>query len=135
MGHAIYNLRTCMSLFSTPANESMLEEPRAELTAMFALRMLFEQKVLDRAHLDMALAHFALDALRYFDKYASDLVAEGEKVAIGPALVLIMQHGSFIEATSYHVIQQFGCRILIIAICREFWNTGKIKYRLRCWRW
>jgi hypothetical protein len=51
---------------------SLLEEPRAELTSMFTLRLLFEQKMLERSQLDAALAHFALDALRYFDKYDSE---------------------------------------------------------------
>ena len=50
----------------------MLEEPRAELTAMFALQLLYDEGVLDRAHLDRALAHFAMDGLRYYDKYASE---------------------------------------------------------------
>ena len=39
---------------------------------MFTLKLLHEQGVLDKPHLDMALAHFALDALRYFDKYDSE---------------------------------------------------------------
>jgi hypothetical protein len=64
VGHAIYNLKEVESAFSNPAYISMLEEPRAELTAMFTLRLLFEQKVLERPQLDAALAHFALDALR-----------------------------------------------------------------------
>lgn len=50
----------------------MLEEPRAELTAMFSIRLLHAQGVLTRAKTDMALAHFALDGLRYFDKYDSE---------------------------------------------------------------
>ena len=42
VGHAIYNLRTCTQLFSAPAHESLLEEPRAELTAMFTLKLLHQ---------------------------------------------------------------------------------------------
>lgn len=72
VGHAIYNLAGVAEVFSSPAYESLLEEPRAELTAMFALRLLHDQGVLDRPKTDMALAHFALDALRYFDKYESE---------------------------------------------------------------
>lgn len=72
VGHAIYNLGCVAHLFTQPAHESLLEEPRAELTAMFTLRLLHEQGVLDRPHLDRALAHFALDALRYFAKYESE---------------------------------------------------------------
>jgi hypothetical protein len=72
VGHAIYNLEAVSDSFSVPGNKTLLEEPRAELTAMFTLKLLFEQAVLDRQHLDEALAHFALDALRYFDKYESE---------------------------------------------------------------
>ena len=61
-----------MHALSLSRHESLLEEPRAELTAMFTLKLLHEQGVLDKPHLDMALAHFALDALRYFDKYDSE---------------------------------------------------------------
>ena len=55
-----------------PGCKNLLEEPRAELTAMFTLKLLFDQGVLDRPKLDESLAHFALDALRYFDKYDSE---------------------------------------------------------------
>lgn len=71
VGHAIYNLRGVVECFSKPAHEIMLEEPRAELTAMFTLKLLHEQGVLDRHKLDESLAHFVLDGLRYFDKYHS----------------------------------------------------------------
>lgn len=72
VGHAIYNLESVNDIFTVPGYKTLLEEPRAELTAMFTLKLLFEQAVLDRAKLDEALAHFALDALRYFDKYDSE---------------------------------------------------------------
>jgi len=72
VGHAIYNLESVSSCFSNPANKSLLEEPRAELTAMFTLRLLHEQSVLNREQLDESLVHFALDGLRYFDKYGSE---------------------------------------------------------------
>jgi len=72
IGHAIYNLNGVVDCFSQPANESLLEEPRAELTAMFTLKLLHEQGVLDRDKLDESLAHFILDGLRYFDKYNSE---------------------------------------------------------------
>jgi len=71
VGHAIYNLRGVVECFTKPAHETMLEEPRAELTAMFTLKLLHEQGVLNREKLDEALAHFVLDGLRYFDKYDS----------------------------------------------------------------
>eukprot|EP00928_Gymnodinium_smaydae_P078373 TRINITY_DN6224_c0_g2_i2.p1 TRINITY_DN6224_c0_g2~~TRINITY_DN6224_c0_g2_i2.p1 ORF type:complete len:586 (-),score=139.03 TRINITY_DN6224_c0_g2_i2:191-1948(-) len=72
VGHAIYNLEGVKDCFTNPANNTMLEEPRAELTAMFTLRLLFQQGVLTREKLDESLAHFALDGLRYFDKYDSE---------------------------------------------------------------
>jgi hypothetical protein len=72
VGHAIYNLAGVSKVFTVPANESLLEEPRAELTAMFTLRLLHQQGVLDESALVRALVHFALDALRYFDKYDSE---------------------------------------------------------------
>jgi len=72
VGHAIYNLRTLAGTMSHPSYESLLEEPRAELTAIFTLQLLYKQGVLTRGALDTALAHFALDGLRYFDKYASE---------------------------------------------------------------
>jgi hypothetical protein len=46
VGHAIYNLASVASCFSRPANVSLLEEPRAELTAMFTLRLLHQQGML-----------------------------------------------------------------------------------------
>jgi hypothetical protein len=72
VGHAIYNLEAVQGLFSNPSDKIKLEEPRAELTAMFTLRLLFEQSVLSRQKLDHALVHFVLDGLRYFDKYESE---------------------------------------------------------------
>jgi hypothetical protein len=72
VGHAIYNLGAVSKVFTSPANESLLEEPRAELTAMFTLTLLLQQGVLDEIAVSRALVHFALDALRYFDKYDSE---------------------------------------------------------------
>ena len=39
VGHAIYNLESVSDCFSSPGNKSLLEEPRAELTAMFTLKL------------------------------------------------------------------------------------------------
>ena len=47
----------------------MLEEPRAELTAMFTLRLLYKEKVLNMTELQKHLVHFCLDAVRYFAKF------------------------------------------------------------------
>ena len=72
VGHAIYNLRNVANIFSNSANESLLEEPRAELTAMFTLRLLHTSGRINREELDRYLAHFVLDGLRYFAKYKSE---------------------------------------------------------------
>jgi len=75
VGHAIYNLLTVEEALKEEGGAeiiTLLEEPRAELTAMFTLRLLHEKNVLDLPHLKEALAHFALDALRYFAKYNSE---------------------------------------------------------------
>lgn len=54
-----------------PSYLTLLEEPRAELTAMFTLKLLYEKGMLTLPHLIECLVHFALDALRYFAKYSS----------------------------------------------------------------
>merc|ERR1712060_587852 len=69
VGHAIYNLRNVEKYLAFPSIQ--LEEPRAELTAMFALKLLYEKHGLPLPMLQKALAHFCLDGLRYFDKYES----------------------------------------------------------------
>ena len=72
VGHAIYNLRNVEKSLAFPSIS--LEEPRAELTAMFTLKLLHEKHEkhdLPLPTLQKALAHFALDGLRYFDKYDS----------------------------------------------------------------
>ena len=69
VGHAIYNLRNVERCLAFPSIS--LEEPRAELTAMFTLKLLHEKHGLSLPKLQAALAHFCLDGLRYFDKYES----------------------------------------------------------------
>jgi hypothetical protein len=71
VGHAIYNLEAMREPLGNPAFLTLLEEPRAELTAMFTLKLLHEKGVLTAPHLTDCLVHFALDALRYFAKYHS----------------------------------------------------------------
>lgn len=72
VGHAIYNLDAVAGELKLPGVTTLLEEPRAELTAMHTLLLLFDKQVLDRPHLNQCLAHFALDALRYFNKFRSE---------------------------------------------------------------
>lgn len=71
VGHAIYNLAS-IDLKQYPAVAAMLEEPRAELTAMFTLNLLYKEERLTLPHLKQCLVHFALDALRYFAKFRSE---------------------------------------------------------------
>lgn len=69
VGHAIYGTRNMESLSAEV--QTMLEEPRAELTAMFTLRRLYNEKVLSLTELSKHLVTFALDAVRYFEKFDS----------------------------------------------------------------
>jgi len=70
VGHAIYGIRNMAAYIKKETNQ-MLEEPRAELTAMFTLRLLYKEKHLTLPELQKHLVHFALDALRYFAKFDS----------------------------------------------------------------
>ena len=68
VGHAIYGIRNIANFIQKETN-MMLEEPRAELTAMFTLRLLYKEKVLSLEELQKHLVHFCLDAVRYFAKF------------------------------------------------------------------
>ena len=68
VGHAIYGIRSIKKYIQKETN-MMLEEPRAELTAMFTLRLLYREKVLSLDELKKHLTHFCLDGVRYFMKY------------------------------------------------------------------
>jgi hypothetical protein len=68
VGHAIYGIRNIANFIQKETN-MMLEEPRAELTAMFTLRLLYREKVLSLEELQKHLVHFCLDAVRYFAKF------------------------------------------------------------------
>ena len=43
VGHAIYNLDAVADELNLPSVTTLLEEPRAELTAMFTLDLLFDK--------------------------------------------------------------------------------------------
>ena len=70
VGHAIYGVSNMAAHVET-ATTTMLEEPRAELTAMFTLRRLHQTGRVTLPELEKYLVHFALDAIRYFSKYNS----------------------------------------------------------------
>jgi hypothetical protein len=71
VGHAIYNLSTIENSLTNPSVCGLLEEPRAELTAMWALQLLYTKNILTLEHLQQSVAIFALDGLRYFAKFSS----------------------------------------------------------------
>lgn len=68
VGHAIYGIRS-ISQFIQKETNMMLEEPRAELTAMFTLRLLHKEGVLSMSELQKHVVHFCLDGVRYFMKF------------------------------------------------------------------
>ena len=70
VGHAIYGISNVEEFLHKDSVMS-LEEPRAELTAMFTLNLLHQQKVVSLPDLEKYLVHFALDGLRYFMKFDS----------------------------------------------------------------
>ena len=76
VGHAIYGVSN-MAAHVEKATTTMLEEPRAELTAMFTLRRLHETGRVTLPELEKYLVHFALDAIRYFSKYNSQPLQHG----------------------------------------------------------
>lgn len=68
VGHAIYGIRS-IEKYIRKESIMMLEEPRAELTAMFTLRLLFQEKMLSYEELQKHVTHFCLDGVRYFMKF------------------------------------------------------------------
>jgi hypothetical protein len=69
-GHAIYNLQ-CVKDEIRPELKSLLEEPRAELTALTTLKLMFDAKFIDEKIMKNSLLNFCLDDLRRFAKYNS----------------------------------------------------------------
>lgn len=70
VGHAIYGISN-MSAFLSNEVITLLEEPRAELTAMFTLRLLHQTGRLSLPDLQKHVVQFAMDGLRYFSKFSS----------------------------------------------------------------
>ena len=70
VGHAIYGCSNILPKITQDVDR-MLEEPRAELTAMFTLRLLYSKDVIKLSELERYLVQFALDGLRYFCKFNS----------------------------------------------------------------
>lgn len=60
-----------MEDFVAKETVTLLEEPRAELTAMFTLRLLHQRGRVALTDLQKYLVHFLLDATRYFAKFHS----------------------------------------------------------------
>jgi len=71
VGHAIYQLKN-MEAFVGPGVCTLLEEPRAELTAMFTLwDLLFKKDVINFSMLTRHVLLFMMDGVRYFGKWGS----------------------------------------------------------------
>ena len=70
VGHAIYGMRS-IGEYVAKDTTTMLEEPRAELTAMHTLKLLRDRGIVSSEDLEKYLVHFALDAVRYFSKFDS----------------------------------------------------------------
>jgi len=70
VGHAIYGTSNLEPELG-PETCTLLEEPRAELTAMFTLRLLYQRKVISLDDVSKYLVQFALDSVRYFSKFES----------------------------------------------------------------
>eukprot|EP00899_Mesostigma_viride_P019936 jgi/Mesvir1/27944/Mv20155-RA.1 len=70
VGHAIYHLRSRGPHFSD-ASKMLLEEPRAELTATYAMLLLYRKGTLSLEDVTKYLIHMLLDGLRYFSKWDS----------------------------------------------------------------
>merc|ERR1711992_25536 len=54
-----------------PKKTTLLEEPRAELTSMFTLLLLYKKKMITLDHLKIQQQVFMMDAVRYFAKWGS----------------------------------------------------------------
>lgn len=71
VGHAIYQLRH-MEEFVGPKVCTLLEEPRAELTAMFTLMdLLYKKDIITLEELTKHVLLFMMDGVRYFGKWGS----------------------------------------------------------------
>lgn len=70
VGHAIYGISTMEALVPHEV-VALLEEPRAELTAMFTLRLLYRTGKLTLPQLQKHVLQFAMDGVRYFSKFTS----------------------------------------------------------------
>ena len=65
IGHAIYNLDVVKEHIKL-GTRTLLEEPRAELTALSTMKMLFDNKYISKEELTKTLASFAMQDLRRF---------------------------------------------------------------------
>eukprot|EP01006_Ploeotia_vitrea_P029425 TRINITY_DN61974_c0_g1_i1.p1 TRINITY_DN61974_c0_g1~~TRINITY_DN61974_c0_g1_i1.p1 ORF type:complete len:550 (-),score=88.97 TRINITY_DN61974_c0_g1_i1:1577-3226(-) len=70
VGHAIYNLETLKGVIS-PAVQSELEEPRAELTALHTMKLLLNCGMMTQQQLEAELTSFAVHDLRRFAMFDS----------------------------------------------------------------
>ena len=69
-GHAIYGLSGVKGVHGTRV-DGLLEEPRAELTVLFVLKLLFDKKHITKKELATFLKNFAVSDLRRFAMFDS----------------------------------------------------------------
>ncbi|KAL9655011.1 hypothetical protein ABK040_008795 [Willaertia magna] len=65
LGHAIYNLENVKDTIKVDT-KTLLEEPRAELTALSTMKLLYDDKLITREELQRTLVSFAVQDLRRF---------------------------------------------------------------------
>jgi len=70
VGHAIYGLDHVRKVIKAET-KTLLEEPRAELTALFTMNLLFKNKVITESQLASHLKSFAIQDLRRYESFES----------------------------------------------------------------
>ncbi len=136
VGHAIYNLETIQEALGNPAYLTLLEEPRAELTAMFTLLLLYQKEMLSLPHLEACLVHFLFDALRYFAKYNSESLRPyiifqvyAYKVYHELGYISLNEDGRVVIDTSktIQVLEKFSAQYLEILQCEDDLNGNRLQ--------
>jgi len=70
VGHSIYNLKSLEDIL-LPTTPSLLEEPRAELTSLFTMNLLYKANMISLEHLQQILASFMAQDLRRYSMFDS----------------------------------------------------------------
>eukprot|EP01023_Acetabularia_acetabulum_P036360 TRINITY_DN3433_c0_g1_i4.p2 TRINITY_DN3433_c0_g1~~TRINITY_DN3433_c0_g1_i4.p2 ORF type:complete len:186 (+),score=27.15 TRINITY_DN3433_c0_g1_i4:194-751(+) len=72
IGHAIYSLENLTNIDSQ--TRTLMEEPRAELTALHTLKLMVESGMIDEAQMNRYLCSFMLQDLRRFSMFDSSAI-------------------------------------------------------------